>query len=208
MLLSWLRASSSAKNAEEIETAKVIRALTRHGLLCHFKCYTTEASKTLSLVRNNTELLIWDLHKLCEHQAPSFMTPKLVDVLVQVYEVQQDEFHESGELQSCELWVLKLKSERDKSTEVRMHVHKLVRSVLTLKMNYLFTQAGTSFTQGRLSPAVEDGHDPSAASAQFSFFEQPQLDSYTSPAQDANAEETEKEIASSTPSPVLSPSSD
>ncbi len=128
MLLSWVRASSSAKNAEEIETAKVIRALTRHGLICHFKCYTTKAGKTLSLI-NATASLIRELPTLCENQAPDLMTLELIDALARVYEVHQDECHRNRYLRECEPWILKLKSECDESTKVRLYVSNLLSDV-------------------------------------------------------------------------------
>ncbi|KAI0758890.1 hypothetical protein C8Q74DRAFT_270673 [Fomes fomentarius] len=116
MLLSLVGASSSAQDAQDAETARVLRALTRHGLLCHFKCYTTEASKTLSFSRNDTDLLISMLRALCEDQVPDFMTPELVDVLVLVLEVHQATFHENWFLKKTgEPWILKLKRERDES---------------------------------------------------------------------------------------------
>ncbi len=129
MLLGWVGASSSAKNAEEIETAKVIRALTRHGLLCHFKCYTTEAGKTLSLYYNNTGILIAELRTLCEDRGPDFMTAELVDALVRVYEVHQDEFFDNWRLMQCVPWISKLRWERGESMKVRMYVRKLLSEV-------------------------------------------------------------------------------
>ncbi len=124
MLLSWVRASSSAKDAQDTETAKAIRVLTRHGLLCHFKCYTTEAGKKLSLYINDTEIVMRRLHTLYENQASDLMTPELVDALVRLYEVHQAEFHRY--LESCEPWIVKLKRERDGSKTVCLHVRKLL----------------------------------------------------------------------------------
>ncbi|KAI0758898.1 hypothetical protein C8Q74DRAFT_1388876, partial [Fomes fomentarius] len=154
MLLSWVCASSSTKDpAEDAETAKAIRALTRHGLLCHFKCYTTDAGKTLSLARNNTQVVIRRLRTLCENQAPDFMTPELVDALMRLYEAHQAEFHKY--LDECEPWFLKLKGERDES-----------------KMN---DHDGTS--EDQLSAAVEDRCDSTAAT-QVSVVEQPHSDTH------------------------------
>ncbi len=120
MLLRWVGASSRAKDTqpEDIEMAKAIRALTRHGLLCHLKCYTTEAGKTLSLYRNSTEILISRLHTLCEEQASDFMTPELVDMLVRVYEMHQDECHRRWQLEKSKSWIFKLKLEHDEFKKV------------------------------------------------------------------------------------------
>ncbi len=128
MLLDWVGASSSAKNAEEIETAKAIRALARHGLLCYFKCYTTEAGKTLSLYRNHTDILILKLRRLCDDRGPDFMTPELVDALVRVYEVHQYKFRLFSGLLESKPWIMKLKDERDESTRVR-RMFKLLSEV-------------------------------------------------------------------------------
>ncbi len=100
MLLYWVGASSRTKDAqpEDNETAEAIRALTRHGLLCYLKCYTTEASKTVNLHDNNALRLIWMLRNLCQDQAPDLMTHELVDALVHVYEVHEEEFQQLQEL--------------------------------------------------------------------------------------------------------------
>lgn len=124
-LLRWLGASSGANvDAQAAETAAAIRALTRHGLLCHFKCYTADAGKTLSLVRTTTRFVIEELHALCEGQAAEFKTPPLVDVLLRVYEVYQDEY-QTWPLCKLEPWILKLKRERDES-KVCPYVRKLL----------------------------------------------------------------------------------
>ncbi len=123
MLLDWVGASSSAKNAEEIEMAKVIRALTRHGLLCHFKCYTTEAGKTLSLYDNITGFLIAQLRTLFEDRGPDFMTPELVDVLVRLYQVHKEEFEQRrlfSEAKDDKNWILKLSCGDEGSSAVRV----------------------------------------------------------------------------------------
>ncbi len=133
MLLSLMHASSSAKDAqaEDTETAKAIRALTRHGLLCHLNCYTTEAGKALSLVRNNTDILIQGLRILCEYEAPDFMTPELFDALARLYEVHQAECDKDRDLKECKQWILKLKRERDESKEVGLDARKLLSEALT-----------------------------------------------------------------------------
>ncbi len=127
MLLRWVGASSSAKDAqpEDTETAKAIRALTRHGLLCYLKCYTTEASKTLNLHDNNALRLIFGLREVCEDQAPDFMTHELVDALVHVYEVHEEGFQQLLELWYSEdekNWILKLRREHQESSTVRVFV--------------------------------------------------------------------------------------
>ncbi len=128
MLLQWVGASSRANDAqpEDTETAKAIRALARHGLLCHFKCYTSETGKTLSLYHNNTENLIRRLRKLFEDQAPEFMTAELVDVLVHVYQVHQEEFQQarrSWDPEEDKNWILKLQRERTSAVRVFVNAH-------------------------------------------------------------------------------------
>ncbi len=123
LLLGFVSKSCSAKEAQDAATAKAIRVLTRSGLLRYFKCYTTEAGKMLSLA--NSEFLFEDLHTISENQAPNLMTRKLVDVLVQVYELHQAEFQTDIELKDWEPWILKLKRERDASKKVRLYVRKL-----------------------------------------------------------------------------------
>ncbi len=110
---------------EDTETAKAIRALARHGLLRHFKCYTSETGKTLSLDYNDTNILISKLRELCEDQAPDFMDPQLVDALVLVYQLHQEEFQQARRHWDPEEldknWILEL--QRGRSSAVRGFVN-------------------------------------------------------------------------------------
>ncbi|KAI0747375.1 hypothetical protein C8Q74DRAFT_1374458 [Fomes fomentarius] len=101
----------SANNAEEIETAKVIRALNAPWAALHFTCYTTGAGKTLSLVDNDTQFIISRLRTLCEDRDPDFMTTELVDALMRLYEVHEEEFEHytrRWDPKDEKSWILKL----------------------------------------------------------------------------------------------------
>ncbi|KAI0758806.1 hypothetical protein C8Q74DRAFT_1372726 [Fomes fomentarius] len=118
-LISWVGASSSsAKETEDVETAHAIRALTRHGILCYLKCYSTDHGRTLS-IRDNAERVIRNLHILCEKRSEDFMTPELVDALGRVYDVHKSEFSDPPwvwpEAKEDEVWILQLKRELDGS---------------------------------------------------------------------------------------------
>ncbi len=120
-----MAAGFSKKDAqpEDIKTAQVIRALTRHGLLCHLKCYTTEAGKTLSLLDNNTLSLIWRLRKLCKDEDPDFMTRKLAHALVRVYRVHEEVLrqpHPFWDPEEDKSWILNLRRARKRPNSVRV----------------------------------------------------------------------------------------
>lgn len=162
-LISWVRASSSsAKETEDVETAHAIRALTRHGILCYFKCYSTDHGRMLS-IRDNAERVIRNLHILCEKRSEDFMTPELVDALGHVYDVHKSEFSDPPwfwpEAKEDEVWILQLKCELDGSRKgSTLHLSSVVSSMFDNLMIVQTEDSDITTREDVKSPPDEGAH--------------------------------------------------